>query len=108
MPRWKFWAKTAGIVNGGAKGAVDAGLKGAKGGNGLTSPVPAFCDHGLLKERGVEELPYKAYVGSAVLDGRIQRHDGVNRSDDLAGSGLVVLPDVFQSIFNFGHATVLL
>src|SRR5208282_987957 len=62
-PRWKFWAKIAGTVNGGANAAVDAGVNGANGGNGLTLPVPAFCDQGVLRERGVEEVPYNEYNG---------------------------------------------
>src|SRR5580658_1869178 len=63
IPNLKFCAKTAGIVNGVAKGASEGGLNGANGGNGLTKFVPAFCDHGSLRERGVFRPPCRVNVG---------------------------------------------
>ena len=38
-------------------------MKGANGGNGLTKFVPAFCDHGLLRSRGVLAPPLRPNVG---------------------------------------------
>ena len=61
MPSLKFWEKIAPMKNGVVKAASDEGLNGAKGGNGLTPPVPVNCDQGASSER-VGEIAFAAGV----------------------------------------------
>ena len=56
----------AGMLTPDEKAAVEAGLKleDAKGGKGLTPPVPVEVDHGLSKFKGVVFVPCRSKVGA--------------------------------------------